>query len=121
MSMTPIERGLSIEALDPWGTVADLGSQPLEGEVRAYGRMTYGAPTDALSAGYFGATRGKFRLVYPFAEHAVVVAGEVALTDESTGTTTRYRAGDGWFVAKGTSTVWEILSDEFVKHYVAVA
>ncbi|WP_354520377.1 cupin domain-containing protein [Lysobacter enzymogenes] len=119
--MTPIQSGLDLQALDPWGTVADLGSQPLEGEVRAYGRMTHGAPTDPVSAGYFGATRGKFRLVYPFDEHAVVVSGEVALTDESTGVTTHYRPGDAWFVAKGTSTVWEILSDGFVKHYFAVA
>ncbi|MCY1431888.1 hypothetical protein D3C76_586800 [compost metagenome] len=60
-------------------------------------------------------------MTYPFSEQATVVSGELLLTDESTGQTTRYKAGDSWFVTKGTPVLWEVLSDSFVKHYYAVA
>ncbi|MNC75432.1 hypothetical protein D3C75_1269600 [compost metagenome] len=82
--------------------------------------MTFGAPTDAVSSGYFGTTQGKYRMVYPFTEQAIVITGEVVLTDESTGQITRYKAGDNWFVTKGTSVLWEVVSESFVKHYLAV-
>lgn len=122
MSLTTIEQGIKISALDAWGKLSDIGGQILEGgEVAAFGKMTHGAPTDPVSAGYFGTTKGKFRLVYPFSEQATVVEGEVRITDESTGETNTFKAGDSWFVKKGTSTVWEVVSDGFVKHYFAVA
>jgi hypothetical protein len=35
-------------------------------------------------------------MVYPFTEQATAVTGEVVLTDESSGQSTRYKAGDGW-------------------------
>jgi len=117
--MTPIKQGTTFTELDSWGTVADLGSEILEGEAKAFGKMTFGSPTDAVSAGYFGVTKSKFRMVYPFNEHATVVFGEVILTDESTGQATRYKAGDSWFVTKGTSVLWDVLSDSFTKHYMA--
>ncbi|NWE37669.1 cupin domain-containing protein, partial [Pseudomonas gingeri] len=102
MTLVTVKKDIQLSALDPWGTVADLGSTILEGEVRAFGKMTFGAPTDPVSSAYFGTTQGKFRMVYPFAEQAIVVTGEVVLTDESTGQSTRYKAGDSWFVTKGT-------------------
>ncbi len=107
--------------LDAWGTVADLGSEILEGECKALGKMVFGAPTDALSSAYFGVTRGKFRMTYPFNEHATVIAGSLTLTDERTGEATTYNPGDGWFVEKGTPVLWEVHTDHFVKHYLAVA
>ncbi|KAF1068071.1 MAG: hypothetical protein GAK45_01480 [Pseudomonas citronellolis] len=120
MSLTPLKHGTSLSELDAWGTVADLGSQILEGDARAFGKMTHGAPTDPVSAGYFGVTRSKFRMVYPFTEQATVVAGEVLLTDEASGQTTRYGVGDSWFVTKGTAVLWEVTGESFVKHYFAV-
>ena len=118
--MTPIKQGTTFTELDALGTVADLGSEILEGEGKAFGRMTFGAPTDALSAGYFAVTKSKFRMVYPFNEQATVVSGEVTLTDEATGKTTTYRTGDSWFVEKGTPVLWDVTSEAFVKHYFAV-
>lgn len=120
MPVTTLKKDTQLSDLDAWGTVADLGSEILEGEVNAFGKMTFGAPTDPVSSAYFGTTQGKFRMVYPFAEQATVVTGEVLLTDESTGQTTRYKAGDSWFVTKGTPVLWEVVSDSFVKHYFAV-
>jgi uncharacterized cupin superfamily protein len=111
----------TIPALDPWGTVADLGAEILEGELRAFGSMVFGAPTDPVSCGYFAVTRGKFRMNYPYTEHAVVVEGTVTLTDERTGKATTYGPGDAWFVEKGTPVLWEVTSDRFVKNYLGVA
>jgi uncharacterized cupin superfamily protein len=122
MSLTAIKLGTSISELDAWGSISGLGGQILsDGDVQAYGKFTHGAPTDAISAAYFGTSKGKFRLVYPFNEQATIVSGEVKITDESTGESRTFKAGDSWFVTKGTSTVWEVASDQVVKHYLAFA
>ncbi len=121
MAITAIRHGITLDELDAWGSVADLGSEILEGEVKAFGKMTAGAPTDPVSAAYFSTTAGKFRMTYPFSEQATVVSGEVRLTDESTGQSTLYKAGDSWFVSKGTPVLWEVADGGFVKHYYAVA
>lgn len=118
--MTPLNRD-TIPALDRWGTVADLGSEILEGECRALGRMVFGAPTDPVSCAWFGVTRGAFRMTYPFSEHAVVVEGEVTLTNEATGESRSYGPGEGWFVEKGTPVLWTVTTERFVKHYLAIA
>lgn len=111
----------TIPALDPWGTVADLGAEMIEGDLKASGKMIFGAPTDPLSCGYFAVTRGRFRMIYPYTEHAVVVEGTATLTDERTGTTKTYDVGDAWFVEKGTPVLWEVTSERFVKNYFAAA
>ncbi|WP_245965012.1 cupin domain-containing protein [Trinickia dinghuensis] len=120
--MTPIDRNTRIADLDSWGSFEKLGAQIFEGgDVQAFGKMTHGAPTDAVSSGYFGTSKGKYRLVYPFSEQATLLQGEVRIVDESTGASTLYKSGDSWFVTKGTQTVWEVLTDSYTKHYFAVA
>ena len=118
--MKSIKKGDVPQALDAWGTVANLGSTILEGECLAFGGMTFGAPDAPVSAGYFGCTQGSFQMTYPFTEQATVVEGEVELTDGHTGETTRYGVGDSWFVEKGTPVTWKVLSPRFIKHYFAV-
>ncbi|CAK7057663.1 MAG: hypothetical protein KER_02433 [Kerstersia gyiorum] len=120
MALTPLQQGTTIKELDSWGSLTSIGGEILEGgDIQAYGKMTHGAPTDAISAGYFGTGKGKYRLVYPFNEQATILQGEVRITDESTGESKLYRTGDSWFVTKGTSTVWEVLSDGYTKHYLS--
>jgi uncharacterized cupin superfamily protein len=109
----------SIPAMDAWGTVANLGSTILEGDGNAFGHITLGAPDAPLSAGYFAVTQSKFRMVYPFTEHAVVLEGEVTLKNEATGETATYKAGDGWMIEKGTPILWTVHTPRFVKHYMA--
>jgi len=123
MSLIPLTPGTTLEQLDNWGSVAQLGFEIIAGgEITAFGKMTYGAPLDAISAAYFGTTKGKFRMTYPFSEQATIMSGEVLLTDESTGITTRFCAGESWFVQKGTPILWEVVSSNgFVKHYLAFA
>ena len=121
MSLNTLSTPITIQDLTPIGNVTVLGSTILEGECLAYVKGTLGAPTDAVSAGYFGTSQGKFRMIYPFNEQATVVLGEVSLTDESTGLTTHYKAGDSWLVSSGTPVLWEVSSPVFIKHYLAAA
>jgi len=107
--------------MDAWGSVTDLGAELIEGEGHIYGKMLFGAPDSALSCAYFGVTKGEFRMVYPFNEHAVVVEGDATLTDLNTGIAQRFGIGDAWFVEKGTPVSWEVHSDRFVKNYSASA
>jgi|GEM_PF-133270 len=123
MSLIPLTNAITLDKLDNWGSITQLGFEIIEGsDITAFGKMTHGAPTDAISAAYFGTSKGKFRMVYPFSEQATIMSGEVLLTDESSGISTRFQPGDSWFVHKGTPVLWEIISDNgFVKHYLAFA
>ncbi len=121
MAITVIRHGITLDELDAWGSVADLGSEILEGEVKAFGKMTAGAPTDPVSAAYFGTTAGKFRMTYPFSEQATVVSGEVRLTDESTGQSTPLQGRRQLVRQQGHPVLWEVADGGFVKHYYAVA
>lgn len=120
MSLISLPQGTALTDLTELGPLTALGAEIIEGgDVRFYGKGTFGAPTDAINAGYFGTTKGRYRLVYPFNEQATLLSGEVRITDESTGVTTLFKAGDSWFVTKGTSTLWEVISDGYTKHYLA--
>ncbi|VEA71665.1 Protein of uncharacterised function (DUF861) [Serratia rubidaea] len=44
----------------------------------------------------------------------------MTLTDEASGEAVQYQAGDAWFAPKGARVRWDITSDRFVKHYLAV-
>lgn len=111
----------TIPPLDPWGSVTGLGAQIIEGDVQVSGKMLSGTPEAPLSCAYFGCTKGKFRMTYPFNEHAVVVEGSVTLTDERSGKAQTYNVGDAWFVEKGTPVLWEVHTNRFVKNYLAAA
>jgi uncharacterized cupin superfamily protein len=122
MAMTPLVQGKPLSDLTPWGSFRDIGAEILEGgDVQAFGEPTFGTPADPINAGYFGTTKGKYRLVYPFNEQATLLQGEVCITDESTGESREYRPGDSWFITKGTSTLWEVRSEGFTKHYLSFA
>lgn len=120
MSLIPIDPQTKLSDLHVLGELKELGPEILEGNhVLAYGLPTHGVFTDAINAGYFGTSKGRYRIVYPFSEQATLLQGEVRITDESTGTSTVFKPGDSWFVEKGTSTLWEVLSEGYVKHYLA--
>jgi uncharacterized cupin superfamily protein len=120
MSITRIATTLRKEDMHPIGSVTNLGATIESGTVDAFALGTFGAPTDPVSAGYFGVTRGIFRMTYPFNEQATVVQGSVKLTDLGTGVSVTYDVGDSWFVTQGTEVVWEVQSEFFVKHFLAV-
>lgn len=119
--MAMIQQGITTADLDCIGTVEVLGAEILEGEARTFVKPTLGGPEDPISAGYFGVDKCKFRMVYPFTEQACVVRGEVILTNENTGEKVHYKPGDSWLFEKGTPVLWEVLTEDFVKHYLAAA
>ncbi|MFC0180165.1 cupin domain-containing protein [Thorsellia kenyensis] len=109
----------AIPTLHKIGSITLLGSTVIEGDPQASALSTLGEPSDNLNGGYFACTHGKFSMTYPFTEYATVLSGSLALTNELTGERTVYGPGDSWIVEKGTPVTWEVLSDEFVKHYLA--
>lgn len=120
MSMTRISSTIGQQDLHLIGPVSLLGATIESGAAQAYALGTFGAPTDPVSAGYFGVTRSVFRMTYPFNEQATVVQGSVKLTDVASGEAVVYQTGDSWFVTQGTEVLWEIQSDFFIKHFLAV-
>lgn len=106
--------------LDAWGRPEDIGAETLEGDVRVAGKILFGELGAAVSGGVYTATRGRYRVVYPFHEHATIIDGELAITNETTGETIVYGPGDSWIVAQGTPLIWDIRSDHVRKSYLAV-
>ena len=109
----------AIPELSQIDSVADLGATVVDGDPQAAVATIYGKPGDALTCGLFSATQGSFRMTSPFTEHATVLEGVVDITDDASGKTERYQAGDGWFIRQGTVTTWKVLSGRMVKHYLA--
>ena len=63
--------------------------------------------------GLYEATKGRFRVVYPYHEHSTVREGIIAITDESTGTTIEYGPGDSWIIAKNAPIIWTFVRTRF--------
>lgn len=102
------------------GSVSNPGATVIAGTPTVGVASIFGEPTDNLNCGVFSCTRGSFVMEYPFAEHATVWEGSATLTNERTGESMQYQAGDSRFVEKGTPVRWDITSDRFVKHYLAI-
>lgn len=113
--------GGTVPLLENWGHVTDLGAELIDGEGLIFGKFVFGGPDAPLSCAYFATTKGSFRMVYPFNEHAVVVEGAITLTDERSGVTKDYAPGDAWFIEKGTPVLWVIHSERATKNYCATA
>lgn len=118
--MIPFKLNMDRVALDDWGTPENIGAQTLDGSVRVSGKIVFGTLEAPVSGGLYSATRGRYRVVYPFDEHATLLDGELLITDEKTGDSVLYRAGDSWIIAAGTPVVWEVRSDSIRKSYLAV-
>lgn len=116
--MIPIETK-KLADLTHIGTVEVLDATIVDGTANAYLQTSIGSPEDGNHSAYFGVEKSIFRMKYPFTEHACVVTGEVILTDEDTGQKKHYKPGDSWLIEKGTHILWEIKTEEFVKHYLA--
>jgi uncharacterized cupin superfamily protein len=118
--MIPFKLDMDRFALDDWGRPEDIGAKTLEGEVAVAGKIVFGTFESPVSGGLYAATRGRYRVVYPFDEHATLLDGKLSLTDEGTGLRVDYGPGDSWIIAQGTSIVWEVRSDFIRKSYLAV-
>ena len=118
--MIPFKLGMDRIELDSWGTPEDIGSTTIEGPIQVSGKLLFGTFDTAVSGGLYTATKGKYRVVYAFHEHATLLDGQLALTDETTGKTVFYGPGDSWIIAKGTPVIWDIRTASIRKSYIAV-
>ncbi|MFN3513826.1 MAG: cupin domain-containing protein [Phenylobacterium sp.] len=116
--MLPLMLRDEIPDLKPWGGPEKLGGETLEGDVQIFGKTIFGEGRGQLSGGWFSASRGRYRLIYPFHEHGTLAEGELVLTNEKTGETVAYRPGDSWLIEKGEQIVWDVKSERAVKHYL---
>jgi uncharacterized cupin superfamily protein len=107
--------------LDAWGRPEDIGAHTLEGPIAVSGKILFGSLDAPVSGGLYAATRGRYRVVYPFDEHATLLDGQLRLTDVGTGTTVAYGPGDSWIIASGTEVIWDIRSEHIRKSYLAVS
>ncbi len=87
------------------GAPEALGGKVLEGAPRITARIDFNH--DGMLAGIFEATTGKVEVTFPFTEHATILEGEVAITDE-TGQTHTYRPGDSYFIKQGQVVIWDV-------------
>lgn len=105
--------------LDSWGTPEDIGAETLKGPIAVAGKIVFGSLEALVSGGFYAASKGRYRVVYPFHEHATLIEGELAITDEESGETIIYGPGDSWIIAKGKAVVWDIRSESIRKSYLA--
>jgi uncharacterized protein len=107
------------DKLDHLGTPEDLGGTTLSDEAITFSsRSDFGSAEQPMAAGLFEATKGRFRIAYPFSELATLLDGEIELTDES-GHTESYKGGDGrsWFVRKGETIEWNVKTETARKSF----
>lgn len=120
MSLFTFKPSAPIPALDAWGTPEDIGATTLEGPIACSGLFLLGSPATSVFGGLYAATRGRYRVVYAFDEHATLLEGELAITDEASGETTVYAPGEGWLISAGTAVAWDIRSPRVVKSWLGV-
>lgn len=118
--MIPFKLDMARTGLDDWGTPEDIGATTVAGTVAVSGKILFGSLESPVSGGLYAASHGKYRVIYPFHEHATLLDGELALTDETNGNTVVYGPGDSWIIAKGTTVLWDIRSAHIRKSYIAV-
>ncbi|MGP8026810.1 MAG: cupin domain-containing protein [Acidocella sp.] len=118
--MLPFKLDMDRVALDTWGAPEDIGATTVEGPIAVSGKILFGSLKSPLSGGLYAASQGKYRVTYPFHEHATLLDGQLALTDETTGQTVIYGPGDSWIIAEGTTVLWDIRSSHIRKSYLAV-
>jgi len=116
--MFALKSGVDVPDLTAWGSPETMGGTTLVGDVQISGLTLLGNGRSRQSAGWYGATKGRFRLVYPFQEYATLAEGSVSLTNEATGETIRFEPGDSWIIPKGTPMIWDVHSDRAVKHFM---
>lgn len=118
--MYPIKKDYAVKDMVDIGSVANLGAEVLAGNPEAKGSFLVGNPETNLAVAFFYCTKGSFRVDYPFSEHGTVLNGTVTLTNEATGQKETYEQGDSWYINKGDVVVFDIETEDFLKHYMSI-
>ncbi|MDB5553522.1 MAG: protein of unknown function cupin 3 [Rhizobium sp.] len=105
--MIAFKLGTQAVELDVWGPPERLSAVTLEGEPVMHGTNLYSSANGQVLSGIYEVTKGRFKVIYPFHEHATVLDGEVTLTDEA-GNSVTYGPGDSWFCHQGEVVTWDV-------------
>ncbi|MFT3770244.1 MAG: cupin domain-containing protein [Minicystis sp.] len=105
---------ISQDQLVDLGPPEGLGGTVLAGDPHISARVDYA--DNGLLGGVFQATSGKVLIHFPFTEHATILDGEVALTDED-GNHAVLKPGDSYFIKQGSNIVWEVSGDRVQKSF----
>ena len=118
--MIPFKLDQKFDPVADWGKPEDAGAQTLDGgEMKVGGAIVFGSLDGPVHGGLYEASRGRFRVSYPYHEHSTVREGILAITDESTGTTIEYGPGDSWIIAMGAPIIWDVRSDKVLVSFLA--
>ncbi|QND46044.1 DUF861 domain-containing protein (plasmid) [Rhizobium lusitanum] len=117
--MLPFKLSMDRVELDAWGAPEEIGATTIEGPIKVAGKLLFGTLGTAVFGGLYSATKGKYRVVYAFHDHATLLDGDLAITDETTGKTTVYGPCDSGIITKGTAVARDIRSDHIHKSYLA--
>ena len=79
--MIPFRLDMARMPLDVWGRPEDIGAHTLQGPMTVSGKILFGSLDSPVSGGLYAASRGRYRVVYPFDEHATLLDGQLRLTD----------------------------------------
>ncbi|WP_284257771.1 cupin domain-containing protein [Acidocella aquatica] len=118
--MIPLMLNAERETLDAWGSPEDIGAVTIVGPIAVSGKILIGGVDKSVFGGLYAATRGIYRVVYGFHEHATLLDGALKMTDEKSGREVIYGPGDSWIIEKDTSMIWEILTPSIRKSYIAI-
>ena len=103
------------DELTDLGSPKALGGTVLEGDPHIFARIDYAE--GALLGGVFQSTRGKGLIHFPFTEHATILVGEVAMTDEE-GHHYVLKPGDSYLVRQGSNIVWDVKGARVQKSFL---
>ena len=93
--------------IEPWPEFEEEGVEVLEGHPKQSGRIDWGNEEGPMAVGVWECTPGKVRLVKPYSEFCTVTRGRVTITDGE-GIQTTFGPGDGFFIAQGELSTWDI-------------
>jgi uncharacterized protein len=104
--------------VDVTSQAAQLGGTILQGNPTLKIRFdSPPAPNATTTHGIFEQLgKAKIRIVFPFDEHMQVIHGVLKLTD-SNNKTYYLTPGDSYFIAQGTTVIWETLTPVFQKSF----
>jgi uncharacterized cupin superfamily protein len=100
--------------LEPWEPELGDGATVLDGEMKMEWRVLFVSPDGRQAAGVWATIPHRARLVHPFHESYVVLAGKVTATPEG-GEPRELGPGDAIVLPKGT--VWEVEFHEPTRKY----
>jgi uncharacterized cupin superfamily protein len=101
------------------GTITDLGAKIIEGgDPKTYVRVDWGSEEGPYCAGLWRCEPGIFEVAYPFTEHAMLVEGDVTISDAN-GQVLDLKPGDSFMAVKGEMVTWEVRKS-CVKSFLAL-